>query len=217
MLAASATQTAAATPDWLTFVGALGLGALLAAAVSGGFQLLNGKADRRHENELRTADRTHEKELRLVDQEHERRMQATADRRSQRDRRAARIYSNLVRLVDLIVALKDEVQRLRVRPQEYTKTDPNLKEAVAKLEKERPALLLDAETQALFSRTGEAVQKWNVFWNALDAKEAAKGTGERLGEYTKAIADSAGDALLLLDKLIDEAREALEKAEAALE
>ncbi len=204
-------------PGWLQFVGAIGIGALLASAVQAGVAWLNGNADRAHESELRAADRTHEKELRLVDNEHERRMEAMTDRRAHRDRRADRIYANLLRIAAVGVAMRDEVQRLRLRPQDYTKLDPNLKEAVDAADRERPALLLDAETEALFHRVGVAMQGWNSFWVAVDNREHAKNTSERLGEYSKEMLKAGDELSELLVKIIAEAREALAKAEAALE
>lgn len=204
-------------PGWLSFLGVLGLGALLASAVQAGVLWLNGNAQRGHERQLREADRRHENELRVLDHEHERRMQALEDKRAQRNRRAERIYANLRRLVDLGVALADGVGRLRLRPQDYTKIDPNLKNAIDKIETERAALLLDAETKALFVRVGEAARKWNVFWDAIDNREQARNTSERLGELSKEMLRSGDELAALLDDLVAEARDALAKAEAALE
>ena len=66
---------------------------------------------------------------------------------------------------------------------------------------------LDAETTALFERTGETVRLW---------KDARK-SGERLGEHTKEIAGIGEELVTLLDGVIVEARVALEKAEAVLD
>jgi hypothetical protein len=204
-------------PTWLSYLGVLGLGALIGSTVQAGVSWLNGTAERGHETALRSADRQHEKELRELDQKHEGRMQALADKRANRDRRATRIYANLHRMVALAVAMRDEVQRLRLRPQEYTKLDPKLKVAVDAAERERPALLLDAETETLFHRIGEAMVGWNYFRVTVDDREHAKSTSERLGEYSKEMLKAGDDLSAMLVQIIAEAREALAKAEAALE
>jgi len=215
--AASSVQTASA-PEWVSIVAAFGLGALLASIVQGGVLWLNGRAQRRHETALRTADRQHETELRRIDHEHERAVDLLADRRAQRDHREARIYGNLHMIVEAAVLVMDQVQRLRLYPQEYKDASVDTAKAIEQLQAVRAAIRLDEETDVLMDRLSKAVRDFHVWWIALETREQAREAKEgRLGDLTME-AIRLGDALAeLLREIIREAREALAKAEAALE
>ncbi len=81
-----------------------------------------------------------------------------------------------------------------------------------------PAIRLDRETDVLFERIVQAVRDYNLWWVALDMRERVREAGdESLGEYTKDAFERGEKLLVLLDKIIVEARGALEQAEAALE
>jgi hypothetical protein len=204
-------------PAWLSLLGALGLGALLASAVNAVVLWLNGRAQRGHESDLRAADRAHEVALRQLDQAHHERMQSISDRRVVRDHRSERIYRNLLSVVDIVTMLKDEVDKLRYFPQKHEESRKHLGKVVDHIIKQRPALLLDTDTSALYDRLGDAIQKWNVFWEAIISKDKAKAAGENPAEFTKTFAETGPELTLLLSEIIAEARTALARAEAPIE
>jgi hypothetical protein len=89
--------------------------AVVSAIVGGVFTMWNDHLRRAHESHVRQDDRGHDRE-----------MQALADKRAQRDHRGSRIYENMLGVVEAVVAMRDQVERLRLYPQDYRKGAPEL-------------------------------------------------------------------------------------------
>ena len=187
---------------WITVVSAFGFGALGAAIVQVVGGALAGRAQRQHEADIRQLDR-----------DHELRSQQLADERARRDHREARVYTNLVALADLMLNLGARVEGLQLHPARYRDSGPGFFDAMDLIAPLRASIVLDAETEPLLRQVKEAETQYREFLADLETWQTARPGVQR--PDVPSIHEKGSALLELTKRILTEARQTLEKTEAA--
>ena len=207
-----ATNTASGT-DWVTFVGAVGIGAIVGAAVTGLVTALNGKWQRDHDREMRVKDyeqqtiareATHRQELALKQLEEMQRL---------RDRRLLELKAGLTEMVESFVALTEEMQEVRLGPANKQKASAAHEEAVKHFQLGRTLLVLDPVGRELMQKFREINTEIILYATMLEGQRVlveahqrgAIEHSEEMGRQEKKVFKLASDAVDRAQQIMEEA------------